>query len=56
MPSGAQDPLSFDVPKRHGSPSLLDLCRFCFDFDTLQSLRRRAAPINIPPSRILSVW
>jgi hypothetical protein len=56
MPSAAQDPLSSDFSKRHGCEGLLDLCRFRFDFDTFQSLRRRAAPINIPPSRILSVW
>jgi hypothetical protein len=49
MPS-AQNPLSSDVSKRHGSEGLLDLCRLRFDFDIRQRLRSLCAfPINNPP-------
>ena len=50
MPSASEDPLSSDISGRHCAEGLLDLCHLPFDLDILQRLRRRAAPINIPPS------
>jgi hypothetical protein len=51
MPSGARNPLSSDVSKRHGFEGLLDFCRLLFDFDIRQRLRSLfALPINNPLS------
>jgi hypothetical protein len=50
MPSTSEDPLSFGISGRHCAEGLLDLCRLSSDLDIRQRLRRRAAPINIPPS------
>jgi hypothetical protein len=50
IPSASVDPLSSDISRRHCAEGLVDLCRVRFDLDILQRLRRRAAPINIPPS------
>jgi|GraSoiStandDraft_15_1057317.scaffolds.fasta_scaffold00310_8 hypothetical protein len=49
MPSASEAPLSPGISGRHCAEGLLDLCRLRFDLDILQRLRRRAAPINIPP-------
>src|SRR5437016_8585222 len=53
MPSASEYPLSRGISGRHCAEGLLDLCRVRFDLDIRQRLRRRAAPINIPPSSIL---
>ena len=50
IPSASADPLSSGISGRHCAEGLLDLCRVRFDLDIRQRLRRRAAPINIPPS------
>ena len=50
IPSASEDPLSSGISGRHCAEGLLDLCRVRFDLEILQLLRRRAAPINIPPS------
>ena len=54
MPSASEDPLSSGISGRHCAEGLLDLCPLrrarAFDLEILQRLRRRAAPINIPPS------
>jgi hypothetical protein len=49
IPSASEDPLSSGISGRHCAEGLLDLCRVRFDLDIRQRLRRRAAPINIPP-------
>ena len=50
MPSASEDPSSSGISGRHCAEGLVDLCRVRFGLDILQRLRRRAAPINIPPS------
>jgi hypothetical protein len=50
IPSASEDSLSSGISGRHCAEGLLDLCRLRFDLEILQRLRRRAAPINIPPS------
>jgi hypothetical protein len=54
--SVSADSLPSITSGRHGSERLLDCRDLRLDFDIRQRLRpRRAAPINIPPSSILSV-
>jgi hypothetical protein len=49
MPSASEDRFSFGISGRHCAEGVLDFGRLRFDLEILQRLRRRAAPINIPP-------